>query len=135
MSLRYDVGADDVSRLQEGMARLVEMFFAAGARSVMPGIHGLAPRYDDVGAAHAIRSAHLGPQDIPTASNHVFGSTAMGANPSRHVTDSFGAVYGLDDVYICDTGLFPCSPMANPMLTVMALADRQAGVLAERYGR
>ena len=59
----------------------------------------------------------------------------MGADPRRHVTDSFGAVYGLDDVYVCDTGLFPSSPMANPMLTVMALADRQAGVLVERYGR
>ncbi|OBA78094.1 hypothetical protein A9W99_03790 [Mycobacterium sp. 1164966.3] len=132
---RYDLGAGDVSRLQEGMARLVEMFFAAGARSVLPGIHGLASRYDDVGAADVIRSARLEPQDIPVASNHVFGSTAMGADPRRHVTDSFGAVYGLDDVYVCDTGLFPSSPMANPMLTVMALADRQAGVLVERYGR
>jgi acetylornithine/succinyldiaminopimelate/putrescine aminotransferase len=135
MSLRYDVGAGDVSRLQEGMARLVEMFFAAGARSVIPGIHGLAPRYDDVGAADAIRDATLAPQDIPTGSNHVFGSTAMGGDARTHVTDSFGAVYGLDDIYVCDTGLFPSSPMANPMLTAMALADRQAGVLAERYGR
>jgi choline dehydrogenase-like flavoprotein len=59
----------------------------------------------------------------------------MGADPRRHVTDSFGAVYGLDDIYVCDTGLFPSSPMANPMLTVMALADRQAEVLAGRYGR
>jgi choline dehydrogenase-like flavoprotein len=50
------------------------------------------------------------------------------------VTDSVGAVYGLDDVHVCDTGLFPSSPMVNPMLTAMALADRQAEVLAERYG-
>lgn len=133
--LRYDIGAGDVSRLQEGMARLVEMFFAAGARSVIPGIHGLAPKLDDVGAADAIRSAHLAPQDIPTGSNHVFGSTAMGADPRTHVTDSFGAVHGLDDIYVCDTGSFPSSPMANPMLTAMALADRQADVIAERNGR
>src|SRR5581483_545161 len=112
----------------EGMARLVEMFFAAGARSVIPGIHGLESRYDDVRAAEAIRCANLGPQDLPAASNHVFGSTAMGADPRTHVTDSFGAVYGLDDIYVSDTGLFPSSPMANPMLTVMALADRQAEV-------
>jgi choline dehydrogenase-like flavoprotein len=38
-------------------------------------------------------------------------------------------------VYVCDTGLFPSSPTANPMLTVMALADRQADILADRYGR
>jgi choline dehydrogenase-like flavoprotein len=59
----------------------------------------------------------------------------MGSDPQRHVTDSVGAVYGLDDVYVCDTGLFPSSPMANPMLTAMALADGQAEVLAERYRR
>ena len=102
---------------------------------MIPGIHGLAPRYDDVGAAEVIRSVSLEPQDIPTASDQVFGSTAMGADPRTHVTDSFGAVYGLDDLYVCDTGLFPSSPMPYPMLTAMALADRQADVLAERYGR
>jgi choline dehydrogenase-like flavoprotein len=73
--------------------------------------------------------------DFPTGSNHVFGTTAMGGDPHQHVTDSVGAVYGLDDVYVCDTGLFPSSPMANPMLTAMALADRQAEVLAKRYER
>lgn len=131
--LRYHLGGGDVARLQEGHARLAEMFFAAGARSVVPGIHGLAPRlYDD--AAEQIRRATLAPQDIQPVANHVFGTTAMGADPRRHVTDSFGAVYGLDDVYVCDTGLFPSSPMANPMLTAMALADRQAEILTERYG-
>lgn len=134
-SLRYDVGAADVRRIQEGAARLAEMFAAAGARSVVPGIRGLAPRYDAPQAAPAIRTAALSPNDFRVVANHVFGTTAMGADPSRHVTDSWGAVYGLDDVYVCDTGLFPSSPMANPMLTAMALAHRQAETLAHRYRR
>jgi choline dehydrogenase-like flavoprotein len=133
--LRYNLGAGDVSRIQEGAARLAEMFVAAGARTVIPAMHGLAPRYQAAKAADAIRRAKLGAQDFRVVANHVFGSTAMGADPRRHVTDSSGAVYGLDDVYVCDTGLFPSSPTANPMLTVMALADRQADILADRYGR
>lgn len=135
MSLRYDVGAGDVARIQEGCARLAEVFAAAGARTVVPGIHGLAPRYDAAEAAAAIRGARLSPNDFRVVANHVFGTTAMGCDPRRHVTDSSGAVYGLDDVYVCDTGLFPSSPMANPMLTAMALAEGQAQVLARRYGR
>lgn len=135
MSLRYDVGAGDVARIREGAARLAEMFAAAGAHTVIPGIHGLAPQYDASVAAAAIRSAQPAPDHFRVVANHVFGTTAMGSDPRRHVTDSAGAVYGLDDVYVCDTGLFPSSPMANPMLTAMALADRQAHVLAHRYGR
>jgi choline dehydrogenase-like flavoprotein len=95
----------------------------------------LAPRYDAAEAADAIRAAHLAAQDFRVVANHVFGSTAMGADPQRHVTDSWGAVYGLENVYVCDTGLFPSSPSANPMLTAMALADRQADMLARQYGR
>ncbi len=132
-SLSYHLGHGDVARIREAVARLVEVYFAAGARSVMPGVHGLALRYDDPSAADQIRRADLVAQDIPTGSNHVFGTSAMGADPSRHVTDSVGAVYGLDDVHVCDTGLFPSSPMANPMLTAMALADHQADVIAQRY--
>lgn len=134
-SLRYDVGAGDIARMQEGCARLAEMFAAAGARSVVPGISGLAPRYDAHQASDAIRAANLSPTDFRVVANHVFGTTAMGADPRRHVTDRTGAVYGLDDVFVCDTGLFPSSPAANPMLTAMALADRQAETLAQRYGR
>lgn len=37
----------------------------------------------------------------------------MGADLRRHVTEPFGAVYGLDDIYACDTGLLPFSPMAK----------------------
>jgi choline dehydrogenase-like flavoprotein len=133
--LRYNLGAGDVSRIQEGASRLAEMFVAAGARSVVPAMHGLAPRYEATEAAEAIRGATLGAQDFRVVANHVFGTTAMGADPRRHVTDSSGAVYGLDDVYVCDTGLFPSSPTANPMLTAMALADRQADILVDRYGR
>ena len=134
-NLRYDLGAGDATRMQEGAARLAEMYVAAGARAVLPGMHGLAPRYEPADAADAIRGAKLTPQDFRIVANHVFGSTAMGSDPRRHVVDSSGAVYGLSDVYVCDTGVFPSSPSANPMLTAMALAHRQAETLISRYGR
>jgi hypothetical protein len=29
--------------------------------------------------------------------------------------------FGLDDVHVCDTGLFPFSPMVNPMLSFLCV--------------
>lgn len=131
--LSYDIAPPDVQRMQEGMAKLVEMYFATGAVAVYPGVHGLPPKITDVSGAEIVRNAKLTPGDFPIASNHVFGSTAMGEDPARHVVDSSGAAWELDDLYVCDTGIIPTTPAANPMLTIMAIADRMADTLLTRY--
>ncbi len=126
----YNIGAGDVARMKEGMARIVEMFFAAGAESVVAGIHGLPAVSDDPGLADAIRRLDMRPSDLVVASNHAFGTMAMGADPGRHPVDPTGAVRGVEGLYVADTSLFPESAGANPMLTAMALADRVADFVA-----
>jgi choline dehydrogenase-like flavoprotein len=133
VDMRYRIEDADVRRMQEGMAKLVEMYFAAGARAVYPGAHGLPPEINDASGAATIRRATLRPSDFPIASNHVFGSTSMGEDPTRHVVDSSGAAWEVDDLYVCDTGIMPTTPAANPMLTIMALADKMAETIAARY--
>jgi choline dehydrogenase-like flavoprotein len=39
----------------------------------------------------------------------------------------------VDDLYVCDTGIIPTTPAANPMLTIMAIADRMGDTLHSRY--
>jgi choline dehydrogenase-like flavoprotein len=131
--IQYHLGMGDVRRLQEGMAKLIEMFFAVGARSVLCGVHNMPAKLNDASGAGVMRRAKLVESDVPVGSNHVFGTTAMGGDPKRHVCDSSGRVYETDDLYVCDTGIFPASPAVNPMLTVMALADRMGETLAARY--
>lgn len=131
--IRYTIDQRDVQRMQEGMAKLVEMYFAAGATAVYPGANGLPPEITKPDDAEAVRRAKLSANDFPIASNHVFGSTAMGEDRSRHVVDSSGAAWEVDDLYVCDTGVLPATPAANPMLTIMAIADRMADTLVERY--
>ena len=46
------------------------------------------------------------------------------------MTDSFGKVWGHDNLYVCDASLHPTNGGYNPVLTVMALAFRNA----ERIG-
>ena len=46
--------------------------------------------------------------------------------------DEDGLCHDTDNLYIADTGIFAASPAVNPMLTVMALADRIAEKIANR---
>lgn len=131
--ISYTLGKGDVRRLQAATILLAEMFFAAGAKYVYPGIDGLPERIRKPEDLQRFREADLKPTDIPAGSNHVFGGMSMGSNPETSATDSWGKVHGYDDLYICDTGLYPATPSANPMLPVMALAHRLAEELVKRY--
>lgn len=132
-SIRYDIGLGDIRRLQHATATLAGMFFAVGAERVYPGVAGLPPVLHGPDDVPLLRSARIDHRAVPSGSNHVFGTMPMGADPTRSATDSFGAVHGVDDLYVCDTSLLPGSPAANPMLTLWALAHRQAATLVERY--
>ena len=60
----------------------------------------------------------------PMGSAHFAGGTVMGADPAKSVTDSFGRVHGIDNLYIAGSGLFPTEGAANPTFTIHALALR-----------
>lgn len=124
--IHYDVGQGDVERMKEASARLAEMYFAVGARSVLLGLRGVPEEITSPADIGRIRDAELTPQDLPTASNHIFGSLAMGADPRRHACDPSGAAYGYDHLYYADTSILPDIPSANPMLPAMALSHMVA---------
>lgn len=120
----YNVGQGDCDRMAESMAKLCEMFFAVGATSVMTGVPSLPAPFSDPSIIEMLRGRVFGPQDLPLASNHIFGTTAMGVDPSRHAVAPGGDLYDAENLYVCDTGLLPTTPAANPMLPTMALVHR-----------
>ena len=61
---------------------------------------------------------------------HLMGTTRMGKDPSRSVTDAAGRVHGFSNLYVAGSSLFPASSAANPTLTIVALALRLADHLA-----
>ena len=129
-SVTFNLGLGDARRLREATAVLSEMLFSVGAKKVFPGINGLPPTLMSESDIPMIRNADIQPQDIPTGSNHVFGTMAMGDDPLKAVTDSEQAVYGVENLWVSDTSLFPSSPGVNPMLTAMAMGRRLAHHLA-----
>jgi choline dehydrogenase-like flavoprotein len=109
-----------------------ELFFAAGARKVLPGVHGIPDELHSPEEAEVLRRREIRPTDLVVASNHVFCTTRMHGDPRRGVVDELGRCHDLENLYIADTGVFPRCTGVNPMFTGMALAHRTAGIIAER---
>ncbi len=132
-SISYDLGMADMRRLQHATATLSEMFFAAGATKVYPGIHGLPQVLRSADEVPALRTARIDIHAVPSGSNHVFGTMPMGDDPNRSATAGDGAVHGVADLYVTDSSLFPSTPGVNPMLTIWAVAHKIGRELARRY--
>ena len=57
-------------------------------------------------------------------SNHHMGGMRMSTSDSTGVVDTNLRLYGLSNIYICSSAVFPCSGFSNPTHTVLALALR-----------
>jgi choline dehydrogenase-like flavoprotein len=62
----------------------------------------------------------------PFGGYHHIGTTRMADDPSEGVTDGYGRVHGLENLFVAGSSLFPTAGWANPTLTVIALAMRTA---------
>ncbi|HSJ69200.1 MAG TPA: GMC family oxidoreductase [Anditalea sp.] len=57
---------------------------------------------------------------------HHMGITRMNKNPKKGVVDENCKIHGLPNMYIASSSVFPTSGIANPTLTIVALAIRLA---------
>ncbi len=132
--ISFDLHPDDMAVLMHGLAILSAICWASGAMSVLPGINGLPEvlQREKREQAEILRTATVAPRDAVIGSNHAFGTTRMSKSPKDGVVDERGRHHQMRNLYIADTGIFVGSPAVNPMLTVMALADRVArGIIEE----
>lgn len=59
----------------------------------------------------------------------------MSENPRDGVTNKWGQVHEIKNLFVSDGSLFSTSAAANPTVTIVALAIRQADHIAERMLR
>ena len=74
----------------------------------------------------ATERTHVG---FPFGAGHVMGTTQMGADPARSVTDGDGRSHDVPNLFVAGSSLFPTVGTANPTLTLAALALRTADVI------
>lgn len=79
--------------------------------------------------------AHFGdwPSQFVTG-NHQMGTTRMSADAQHGVVDANCRVYGMENLYVAGSSVFPTSGSANPTLTIVALALRLADHIKQSTG-
>lgn len=66
---------------------------------------------------------------------HQAGTCRMGNDPKTSVTDSWGRLHEVDNVYVADGSLNVTNGGFNPSLTIMALAFRVSGQIVKAWKR
>jgi choline dehydrogenase-like flavoprotein len=64
--------------------------------------------------------------------NHELGGCRMGTDPKTSLVNPFCRTHDVPNLYVVDGSVFPSSSEKNPTLTIMALAARTAGNIADR---
>jgi hypothetical protein len=127
---RYKLTREDADLLAFGIARAAEIHFAAGASEVYPNIARAGTlRPSDLPAFEASR---FKPSELRLEAFHPMG-TARIASPGEGVCAPDGSVHGLSNLYVADASVFPTSLGVNPMMTVIAFANRIADGVAQRW--
>jgi choline dehydrogenase-like flavoprotein len=79
--------------------------------------------YNAVGAQKTIETP-------PYPSTHNLGTCRMSQRPRDGVVDRFGRAHDVPNLFISDGSVFTTGAAANPTLTIVALATRQAEYIA-----
>ena len=81
--------------------------------------------YTSVGAVRTIRTP-------PYPATHNIGTARMSARPEDGVVNAFGQAHDVPNLFVSDASQFTTGAAANPTLTIVALAIRQAEYIVEQ---
>jgi len=131
----YRLSRYDRVHLRRAITAAAEVLEAAGARDIwLPLARDVSYR---PGAKEArqewlrrVDAAGWGPNQILLVTFHQMASCRMGASARSSVVDAEHRVWGIRGLYVADASVFPTASGVNPMLTVMAIAHRAAGIIA-----
>jgi choline dehydrogenase-like flavoprotein len=130
-SISYDLTDQDVRLLKLAIKRLTQMMFAAGAREVLPGVHGLPDRIRSADQIEAIFDLPDDPRLMHFIAAHLFGTARMGPDPRSSVVGPTLEAHDLPGLYVLDSSVFPGNIGVNPQQSIMAVswlaAERLAG--------
>jgi len=118
----YSLNAADMLRFREGMNVVARMHFAAGAKKIIPGVHGL-PYTMTADQLHLLENAPLDPRAYVAIHSHLFGGAIMGSDPKKSVCDGNGKVHSRERLWVVDGAVLPTTLGVNPQHTIMGVAQ------------
>jgi choline dehydrogenase-like flavoprotein len=120
----YRLTEGDMSRLARGLVHLGEVLLASGATELYPSVADgpVVRRHEELGAWwDAVTRSRASLMTV-----HLTSSVRMGEDRARTGADSFGRVWGYENLRINDASLVPDAPGVNPQGTIMAIAARNS---------
>ncbi len=137
----YRLTSRDRANLVRGLVETARILQAAGATRLLSLNVPYVTVGDGLGPVSAgeldafvagIQRAGIRENAIALFSAHPLGSARAGGDPRTSAARPTGEVHGVDGLWIGDGSLLPSAPGANPMLSILALADRTADQLIGR---
>jgi choline dehydrogenase-like flavoprotein len=123
----------DVRNTHRGIQALARLHEAGGAQQILAlAAHAPVWRWgDDLDAFVAsTQRIPLGAGGWTLFSAHQMGTCRMGHDPNSSVANPWGELHDVKGVWIGDGSAFPTASGTNPMITIMALAHRNAQAVA-----
>lgn len=121
--IRYDLNNRDLALLGEGLYRLGQLLFTAGAEELYSPIEGETAPIRALPGLDGIRSG-LPHGKLSVSTIHLFSSCPMGEDRRTCAVDSYGRMHDHKNIYVFDASMLPESPGVNPQGTLMALVRR-----------
>ena len=126
----YNLTAKDLENFHFGLVRAAEMFFAAGAKRLLPALIG-GDFIDDQAGIERLRRRPPHVSQLALTSYHPLGTCKMGRDPRTSVVGLDHQTHDVPGLYIVDGSTVPSALGVNPQITIMAMATRAAAKLDE----
>ena len=131
----YRVSRYDAAHLRRALSAGAELLEAAGAREIWaPLARWISYRPGGPNARdewlRRVDAAGWGANQLLLVTFHQMASCRMGSSAATAVVDPENRVWGVRGLYVADASVFPTSSGVNPMLTIMGIAHRAAGIIA-----
>jgi len=127
----WDAADEDVAIAKRGIATTCEMMFAAGARTVLPGVYAIPDAVSSMDEVRKLDELSDDPSRFHFIAAHHFGTAVMGLDPATSVVGPNGESHELPGLYVADGSIFPTTIGVNPQHAICGLAWHVAERLAE----
>lgn len=134
---RYTLSAFDREHLRAGFIGAARILEAAGARLIFspharwcayePGRSGSLGSF-----TRAMDAAGWDNGRLALFSFHIMGTARLGGSPQSSATNPGGETWEARNLYVMDGASFPSASGVNPMISIEAIAHRNASALAAR---
>jgi long-chain-alcohol oxidase len=133
----YELSDFDRRHMQRGFRGAAEILESAGAKRIYsphaklcsyePGKNGSIETF-----VKDMDASGWGSAQLALFSFHIMGTARLGDSPSVSATSPDGETWEVKNLYVMDGSSFPSASGVNPMISIEAIAHRNAAVLAAK---